>query len=137
MTGNFSLPVTKVTSRELSTLLLSEMLTSKGARTTHRARSLLSEEPFSPSSLSSSCSTCPGYIQRWHLCLLAETVFPTGADCLSLCPPNCAVIQAFPSQENTCPPSPGHGPSPAEPPVPLFMRGRLGQAPQAGRGGRH
>lgn len=72
--------------------------------------------------------------------LLAETDFPTGADCLSLCPPNCSVTQAFLSQEKTCPhptPSPGHRPSPAEPHVPLFMRGRLGQAPQAGRGARH
>lgn len=110
-----------------------------GARATHARMQLGASflTLFCPSSLSSSCSTCPGSVQRQRLCWLAETAFPTGADCLSLCPPNCRVVQAFLSQENTCPPSPGHRPSPAEPHVPLFMRGRLGQAPQAGRGGRH
>lgn len=37
-------------------------------------------------------------------------------------------------EENQQPQAPGMGPSPAEPHVPLFMRGKLEQAPQAGSG---
>lgn len=72
--------------------------------------------------------------------LLAETNFPTGAVCLSVSvPAKLQCHRSLPEPGENLPPhqSPGHRPSPAEPHVPLFMRGRLGQAPQAGRGARH
>lgn len=56
-----------------------------------------------------------------------------GAVCLRGCHRR-YLTQAFLHQANTGPPSPGHRPSPTEPSVALFMRGRLGQAPQASRG---
>ena len=64
---------------------------------------------------------------------LAETPSPAGAVCLR---GHCMrrLTQALLRQEKTGPPSPGHGALPAKPRAPLFMRGRLEQAPQAGRG---